>query len=111
MKQLLSILLTFIFAGCGVFSTLGNWSPSYGNQYYVVKHEIKQLEQECRSKHSWGLASRGRRLQQIDVAKICEAETAMRWRFYDWTQCWNAHLDDGLRDRCGVKPQLPEVGE
>ncbi len=108
MRQLLSTLLAFVLVGCGAFSTLSNLNADHGNQYYVVKHEIRQLEQECLSEHTRGLVARGRRLNQVDATKICDAQTAMRWRFYDWTQCWNAHLDDGLRDRCGVKPQLPE---
>ena len=108
MNRLLSTLLAFAVVGCGAFSTLSNLDTPHSDDYFIAKNEIKQLEQECLSKHTWGLASRGRRLRQVDAAKICDAETAARWRFYDWTQCWNAQLDDGLRDRCGEKPKLPE---
>ena len=111
MKQLLSILLILALSGCGPMATFQNMNPDLGDQYYVVKTEIYRLESLCMNNHTWTLANRGKHMTTRDAQKLCDLETAQRWAFYNWVLCHNSHLDDGLMERCGVKPQLPEVGE
>ena len=92
---------------CGPFSTLENLGPNLGAEYHIAKSEIQHLEGVCMSEHTWGLVNRGKRMLVADAKKLCKRETAMRWRFYDWTQCWNAHQEDGKLERCGSRPLLP----
>ncbi len=108
------LLQAVVFVGLSCsFSTLSNLNPDMGEQYHAVKAEIHHLEGVCMSEHTWGLVNRGKRMRNVDAERLCDRETNMRWLFYDWTQCWNAHQEDERLERCKHRPPLPgeEAGE
>ncbi len=94
---------------CNSFKTLSNINPDMGDRYYAAKASIARQESLCENANTWSLSNRGKRLTYRDVKKLCTLETQARWRFYDWAQCWNAHLDAGPLTRCGHKPEVPDV--
>jgi len=108
MRNLRIFLIALVLSSCGAFNTLENFNPDLGESYHIVKTEIERLENVCMSEHTWGLVNRGKRMRVVDAQKLCDRETDMRWEFYGWSQCWNAHQEDGERERCGPRPPLPE---
>ncbi len=104
----LGLTLAWFFVSCGPMAPLKNLNPNLGDQYHIVKDAINRLESECMNKHTWSLENRGKRMRTVDARKLCEGRSNMRWLFYNWTQCWNQHQEDGQLARCGPKPPLPE---
>ncbi len=108
MNKPLSIIFV-VFLSCGPFHTLGNLNPDMGDQYHEAKAGIARQESLCENANTWSLSNRGKRMTTKDAKEFCALETQARWRFYDWAQCWNAHLNEGPLKRCGQKPEVPDV--
>ncbi len=102
-------VLALVLVGCS-FATLKNMNPDMGDQYHIIKAEIYRLDSLCMNNHTWTLANRGKRMTHKAARELCQRETNQRWAFYNWVQCHNSHLDDGLMERCGPRPKLPADG-